>query len=132
MNKELYLTDEQCLKVLKKIEAVVVYDDFVPSCFDSTFPGDKYTESNCGFCNDAFTEVDMALFPEQYPERRSMKYRLEGHRCPFDERIEPGLLGWGSGCFGGCYLFKHRVKQDWNLLLMREMVNDVLEVSDNM
>jgi len=120
---ELRLTDEQYLRVLKKIEATIAQAGFRPSCFDSTFPGDKYTESNCGFCNDAYTDEDMALFPDQFPGRKTMKYLGKNHRCPFDTRDRPGILGWGCGCFCECYLFAHFNKGDWNLSRMREMVD---------
>jgi len=116
------LTDEQYQRVLRKIETTIAQDDFKVSCFDSTFPGDKYTESNCGFCNDEYTDRDMALFPKQFPERKSMKYRQKNHKCPFDERNAPNVIGWGCGCFGKCYLFGHLGEQNWNLSSMREMV----------
>jgi len=137
MNKELRLTDEQYLRILKKIEATIAQDDFGVGCSDCTVIGAKSTDSDCGFCNDAYTDRDMALFPEQYPERRTMKYRRENHRCPFDMRKEPGILGWGYSCFYECYLFGHLSKRDWNLTVMREMVDhtitdmDYLKVSRN-
>lgn len=124
MNEELYLTDEQYLCILKKIEATIAQDGFRPSCFDSNALGDKYTESNCGFCCDEFTDKDTAMFPDRFPERKSMKYQGKNHRCPFDVRKEPGILGWGSGCFGDCYLFQNR---RYDIKLMREMVDRVIE-----
>ena len=129
MNNELRLTDEQYLRVLKKIEATIANAGFMVSCSDCTVVGSKSTDSNCGFCNDEYTDEDMALFPEQFPERKSMKYRGENHRCPFDVRKKLCALGWGSGCFYDCYLFQHLGKRDWNLSLMREMVDHAIEVA---
>jgi hypothetical protein len=118
-NGEIYLSDEQYRKILWKIKDVVDTPRFSPTCFDSTALGDKYTESNCGLCNDGFTDEETALFPSKFPERREMKYRLGNHRCPFDMREIPGLLGWGNGCFSGCYLFKNtRVGYDVELMKM--------------
>jgi len=122
MEKELRLTDEQYLGVLRKIEVDVAQDDFKVGCSDCVATGYKSTDSNCGFCNDEYTDKDTALFPERFPIRKSMKYRRENHRCPFDERNEPGIMGWGYGCFSRCYLFRHLGRCDWNLSSMREMV----------
>ena len=129
MNKELRLTDEQYLRVLRKIEATIAQVDFKVVCSDCTVTGQKSTDSNCGFCNNEYTDEDMALFPGQYPERKTMKYREESHKCPFDMREEPGIIGWMYGCFYGCYLFEHLGKGDWNLVLMREAVVQVLEAA---
>jgi len=127
VNDELYLTDEQYLRILKKIETTVGQGGFKVSCADYTVVGQKFTNSNCGFCNSAYTEKGMALFPDQFPVRRTMKYRRANHRCPFDMRNNAGF--WSHGCFFECYLFKHRGKRDWSLSLMREMVDHVVEVA---
>lgn len=119
-DSKLYLTDDQYKEILRKIEAVVSSPHFVVSCFDSVATGDKYTTSNCGFCNDDFTEPDTDLFPDRFPGRKTMKYRRSNHKCPFDTREEPGLLGWGYGCFSKCYLFKNRRK--WDLEAIERMV----------
>ena len=129
MNGELYLTNEQYFRVLKRIEVTIAQDDFRVGCSDCTMVGAKSTDCNCGFCNDEYTDEDMALFPDQYPGRKAMKYRKENHRCPFDMREEPEILGWGNGCFYGCYLFKHLGKRNWDLLLMRKMVDHAIEVA---
>ena len=129
MNNGLHLTDEQYLRVLKKIEATVNQDSFKVRCSDCTDVGQRSTDSNCGFCNGAYTDEDMALFPGQFPERRSMKYREENHRCPFDMREKPKIAGWGNGCFYECYLFKHLGKGDWKLPLMRKMVDHAIEIA---
>ena len=129
MVKELELTDEQYLRLLKGIRTTIASEGFKVDCSDCTITGCKSTDSNCGLCNDAYTERDMALFPDQFPERRTMKYRGENHRCPFDVRKEPAILGWGNGCFYECYLFQHLVRRDWDLSLMREMVDHTIEVA---
>jgi len=121
-NDALYLTDAQYERVLEKIGATVTQDDFEVVCSDQAIIGDKFTASNCGFCNVAYTDKDTALFPRLYPEYRTMKYRRENHRCPFDMREEPGILGWGWSCFDECYLFKHLHKRDWDLQVIRKMV----------
>lgn len=125
-DSRLYLTDAQYRRILGRIEEVINSPNFVVSCFDSTFPGDKYTESNCGFCNEGFTELDTSLFPSQFPERKSLKYRRSNHKCPFDTRKKPDLLGWGNGCFSKCYLFKTRGKE-YDLEVMRSMVKELID-----
>jgi len=127
---KLYLTDAQYKRILGKIEEVVNSPNFAVHCFDSTFPSDKYTESNCGFCNKDFTELDTALFPAQFPGRKSLKYRKSNHKCPFDTREEPGILGWGAGCFPKCYLFKDRGKKEYDLEAIRSMVRRLTEVNN--
>ena len=117
---DLYLTDTQYLKILKKIKETVDQENFRPNYFDSTFTGDKYTESNCGLCNDNFTDKETALFPEAFPNRKSMKYSLAHHKCPFDQRNQPTD---SKGCFYYCYLFQNK-KHD--LKLMRKMVDNLL------
>lgn len=129
VNDGLYLTDEQYLRILKRIRVTVTSEGFEVGCSDCTLVGQKSTDSNCGFCNDAYTERDMALFPDQFPGRRTMKYRGKNHRCPFDMRDNPDILGWGYGCFFECYLFRHLGKRDWSPSLMREMVDHVIEVA---
>ena len=125
-NRSIYLTDEQYYSILLKIKETVNAPDFAVRCVDSTTIGDKYTWSNCGFCNDNFTEEETALFPDQFPGRKSMKYRLENHKCPFDLRRKPGILGWGSGCFYRCYVFSHRGKRDWDLDYMKALVDETI------
>ncbi len=117
-NKEIYLTDPQYLKILHKIQVKVKEPGFKPNCFDSTALGDKYTESNCGLCCDDFTDKETAMWPNQFPERKSLKYRLEHHKCPFDERVESGF-GFGMGCFYKCYLFSNRT---YDVQLILKMV----------
>lgn len=132
MDEKLYLTNAQYRRILGKIKDVVNSPDFAVDCFDSAYPGDKYTTSNCGFCNDDFTELDTALFPNEFPGRKSMKYRRKNHKCPFDTRKAPGLLGW-DGCFHRCYLFKGRGpkgEKSYDLEVMRNMVKELIDKSE--
>ncbi len=122
--KELYLTDSQYKRILGKIEKEVNSPGFKVSRFDSTSLWDKYNDSNRGFCNDNFTELDTALFPDKFPGRKSMKYQESNHKCPFDTRKEPGFLGWGSGCFSQCYLFKKECNLETIKTLVKELTND--------
>jgi hypothetical protein len=105
-NLSMKLSDEQYITVLHKIRDTVFSKEFKPYYYDSTVIGDKYTESNCGLCNDKFYEdIDMHHFPEQFPERLSPKYRQDTHQCPFDWRDNASF----NGCFHTCYLFKRVV-----------------------
>jgi len=117
---ELYLTDEQYMRLLAKVKETINQPDFEVYCYDSTYPGDKYTESNCGLCNDEFCELDMALFPESFPDRKSKKYKENWHKCPFDMRAMSGEFR--SGCFYTCYLFKTRHGQH-DIELMKQLVD---------
>jgi len=121
--EDLYLTNLQYVEILLKIKEVVDRPNFQPIFYDSTEPGNQYTESNCGFCNEGFTTKETAYFPEYFPKRRTMKYRQDHHRCPFD--MGPaGNLGWASGCFYRCYLFNNK---EHDVDLMRRMVDKLLE-----
>ena len=121
--EDLYLTNLQYVELLLKIQKVVNAPGFQPAFYDSIQIGDKYTESNCGFCNEGFTTKETAYFPAHFPSRKTMKYRQNHHRCPFD--MGPaGILGWGSGCFYRCYLFQNE-KHDVDL--MRRMVSNLIE-----
>ena len=98
------LTDQEYFALLKKarqyLETVtwIVYDD----CNDW---GCKHMESNVGLCNDSLTWKEIALFPEEWPKRRAMKYRKVRHRCPLDQRKNPGM----NGCFYTCDLFQGKI-----------------------
>lgn len=127
---DMNLTDEQYRRILEKMRVTLAQDDFQVGCSDCTVTGYKSTDSNCGFCCDAYTEEDTALFPAQFPERKSMKYRRENHRCPFDLRKTPHTFSWGSGCFFQCYLFAHLRNRDWDLGVMRGMVDQTIQALD--
>ena len=130
MNKDIYLTDDQYKAILIKIQKIVNQENFKYSCEDSNTIGNKYNISNCGFCNDNFTEKNTALFPDQFPERKSMKYRLKNHKCPFDMRakLEELDMGYGNGCFYHCYLFQSEKKGIRpNITKIREMVDKTIK-----
>ena len=99
----MYLSDTSYFTILKKIETKVNDPDFSPRFEDSTTIGEKHTISNCGFCNDDFTDLESAMWPADFPQRKDMKYRLEHHKCPFDMRITGDF---NFGCFYQCLLFK--------------------------
>lgn len=124
--ENMYLTDSQYRDILLKIKDVLEQENFKPCYYDSTAFGDKYTESNCGLCNNYFTIKEASLFPKEYPERKSMKYRRPNHKCPFDMRREPGLMGYGMSCFYTCYLFKTK-SGNHDLILMRTKVYSLLQ-----
>ena len=103
----LYLTDRQYLDILEKIEQKLKEGSFDYYIYDSNEIGNKYTESNLGFCNEDYTTLDTALFPNQFIEfgYKGMKYKKENQACPFDDRVR--TLKNEKGCFNsigwGCY-----------------------------
>lgn len=122
----LYLTDEQYEKILLKIRDTVYREEFKPVCCDSDQLGNKYNRTNCGFCNDGFTDQETALWPEKFPVRREMKHRRAHQVCPFDVRQfgltiakSPNL----TGCYYHCYLFNNT---RWDIQLIRLMVEATL------
>lgn len=64
----MYLTDEQYEKILKKIKDAVCREEFEAVCCDSDQVGNKYNRTNCGFCNDGFTDQDTALWRQLTPD----------------------------------------------------------------
>jgi hypothetical protein len=111
MDKKSYLTDEQYLDILGKIEDKLNTNISIMAG-DSDTIGDKSVSSNIGFCNDDFTTLETALFPDLFVEhgRKSMKQRLANHACPFDNRVrtkenlQGRLMNLGCGCFYTCSL----------------------------
>lgn len=121
--RSIRLTHEQYSRILLKIKEAVDQPGFRPAFYDSTTVGDKYTTSNCGFCNDEFTDEETSLWPDQFPKRKSMKYREDDQRCPFDTRKE-APSGYAWGCFYHCYLFQgksHSVEE------IRRMVREAVD-----
>lgn len=104
--KHMYLTDEQYLALIEECKKIAAKSDFNPVGDDCTIPGMKSTESNCGLCNEDLTTLETALFPKDFPRRKSMKYRRDYHKCPLDMRAKPGL----TGCFYTCVLFNRRYR----------------------
>lgn len=103
---DIYLSDEQYLEMLKtsrsnldKIKKISLYD-----CDDIGF---KDTQTNIGLCNDfLLCTKENALFPEQFPKRKDIKYRKNHHLCPLDSRKKSD----GNGCFHTCMAFKRKIK----------------------
>lgn len=129
MSEDIYLTDKQYVEILYKIKEIVNRSDFKPFCRDCTEIGNKFTVSNCGFCNENFTTKETALFPDEFPARKSMKYRRKNQICPFDQRIfnmkKDGF--YDIGCYYHCYLFK---TEEPNIDKMKKMVNMALKIAD--
>lgn len=102
----MYLNNEQYLDLLKMIKETL-NSGIDPMISSSDTIGNKYTASSCGLCNDNFTTIDNAMFPEEFEKngRKSIKYRMKNHPCPFDDRIRTGknLKGYLMGLDGGCY-----------------------------
>ena len=121
MEKDNYkLTDKQYSDILQMIKKTVEAPNFKSNCYDSDMIGDKYTESNCGFCNDNYATEETAsgrAFRSKYYLKDLRKYQ----KCPFDLRPQtiPVYKGWGKkrkyikeektdysfGCFYDCFLF---------------------------
>lgn len=108
---QMYMTDEQYLKVLERIRyRIVLGEPFVFDTSDST--GNKYTHCSHGLCSmnpNHWPEVDEYLFPERFvpkpkPEFESgrdlgapIKYFEKHHVCPYQEKVDPD-----RGCFWSC------------------------------
>ena len=90
---------------------------------DSTCPGDKYTTTNCGLCNEGLTTVDTALFPEMFPGRKDMKYRDSRHKCPLDWRENPDI----NGCFYTCMVFKRKLR---DINKMKELYKAAIDAAE--
>lgn len=102
MGKDLYLTDEQYLELLDKIEEVLASGAplYIDDCNDV---GNKHNESNVGLCNDNFTTKETAMWPEQFPQRMDMKYTQHYHICPFDNRFDKLEQGKRCNMINGCF-----------------------------
>ena len=92
--KELLLKGRKLLNTLAKVDGE-----------DCTMRGCKSTEANIGFCNEeGLATRETALFPHEWPQRKTLKYREEHHKCPLDKR-DSGYSG-SSGCFYHCRFFQ--------------------------
>lgn len=104
-DKKLYLTDEQYLGILDRLQKRI--EDNSPLVYrDSTTPGDKYTYCSWGLCSAdkvIYPTPDLQLFPDHFPERISPKYTTRRHLCPFDKR---DVLKHAGGCFYHCRIFR--------------------------
>ena len=103
--RNIHVTDEEYLALLKSARSHLDNVSKIQS-EDSTCIGNKYTETNVGLCNEDLTTVEIAIFPEDFPTRREMKYLQKHHMCPLDARQDVPL--GGNGCFHTCRIFKMR------------------------
>lgn len=111
VEQNLYLTDSQYLGLLTKVRRGLDEINKADG-FDKTCTGDKDTQVNIGLCSDEWTERDNALWPDDFPRRRDMKYPERHHKCPLDWR-ESSLKtdgGVKNGCFHSCMYFKQGLK----------------------
>lgn len=99
---EIHMTDEQYLDLLIRARRHLDTVGKVRSV-DSTTIGDKYTETNVGLCNEELTTEETAMWPDEFPARKSMKYLRNHHHCPLDWRevSEDNF----NGCFYTCRVF---------------------------
>lgn len=120
----MYLTNEMYGRVLAKIHQTVNAPDFKPRGQDCTDIGAKSTTTNCGMCNDEFTTQDSAMWPDMFPKRKTSKYPLSQHICPFDRRTDADGRG---GCFYKCYVFwaEHKHNVDY----MRQLVQERIDIA---
>lgn len=116
MKRSMYLTKAEYLAILKRMRAKIAAQAEEVWGFDDTTIGSKHTECNVGLCcNDpkVYTKT-MNLFPEQYPQRVSPKYRDEcgknEHYCPLSKEHK----SWG--CFYACLFFQDRLKDKTKIL----------------
>ncbi len=131
-----YLTDEQYLKCLRRIAWNLADPNFKMEGEDSTCIRDKYTKTNFGMCNDeGLCDAENAMWPDQYPERKSLAHQEEWQLCPCDSRVFTfyslsDLDKW-RGCFYSCYYFTHRIQdqtiiKDLMLLSVKHITNEYL------
>ncbi len=134
----LELTNKQYYNLLLKIRNTVDDLNFKPYCYDSITIGDKFTKSNCGLCNEDYTELETALFPDDFKKygRKSRKYRKKNHKCPFDLRFGTDgkdFTDYGWGCFYHCFLFGNGIefkelgKNKDDIYFIRKLVNETIK-----
>lgn len=114
--KTLYLTDKQYLDLLKRARNHLDTIDRVRSD-DSNDIGNKYTGTNVGLCNDkGLCTQETAMFPEDWPHRKVIKYREHHHQCPLDWREDPDI----QGCFYTCMVFRRGLSNIKTIKLLYE------------
>jgi hypothetical protein len=105
-HNKLYLTNEQYINAMKRIRNLISDGKELIAIDDNTI-GSKCTTCTWGLCSeepDAWPDREDMLFPEQHPQRISVKYTETNQRCPIDER---DLLNRDmNGCFFTCRIFK--------------------------
>ena len=127
MSKNLHLTDQQYLDLLKAVRADL--DRMKPGDVeydDCTMIGNKYTISNVGLCTaddeegwsrDRHLTRETAMWPEDfdtigeseypYPQQFTRKYRKAKHTCPLEIKKKRSM----SGCFYRCRLFSKKSRK---------------------
>lgn len=119
---DIFLTDKQYFWLLQKARDNLDKIEKAEGC-DSTETGNKYTKTNIGLCNTDLTTLETALFPDQYPERKSLKYRKENHMCPLDSRSYKT-----TGCFYTCLFFKNNLKDIGKIKLLYDKLIDSIRM----
>ena len=104
MNKSLYLTHEQHLKMLKKIKTLIE-EGLELQLDDSDDIGNKHTHCSWGQCTSENWDKDTLL----WPGRPTPKYHAKGQFCPFDTRKQERttkLAKSPEGCYFRCMIFQ--------------------------
>lgn len=148
------LTDDQYLTILLKIRKIVMDPKFIAYCYDSTMVGNKYNESNCGFCNDNFASKEEGTAGRKAVRSKYyLKERRKNQPCPFDLRPEymfykrykkgkvkkiiKGKTDYGWSCFYNCFLFgkgkifKKLGKKNNDMKYIRYRVNKTIRETRN-
>lgn len=105
-NLDTYLSDEQYTEILKQIHVATLEVEEGKRTlylYDCDVIGQKDTYTNLGMCNPEWVTKENSLWPEQFPQRKSRKYKQPHHLCPFDRRQSYTAAHWG--CFSSCMLF---------------------------
>ncbi len=148
---QIALTDKQYSDILQMIKKTVEAPDFKPNCYDSDMIGDKYTESNCGFCNDNYATEETAS-GRGYRTKYYLKDHRKNHPCPFDLRPEymfhniykkgkviktkKEKTDYSFGCFYNCFifgegkLFKKLNKESTDVEYIRYLVRETIKESE--
>lgn len=112
MSRNIYLSDDRYLAVLKRLRARIA-NGLPFKAHDDDTPGDKSTACSWGLCSDdraAWPNAEDHLWPDEFTNggRVAPLYRQRHHRCPIDTRNNADLLKSGNGCFHTCAHFsKH-------------------------
>lgn len=116
----LNLTDKQYLKAMISLENLVKSKTLKLQGFDDNFIGDKDTQCTWGLCGnnrDVYSDNNMHLFKD----RCSPKYRLEHHKCPFEDKEHKDQT---NGCFYRCKFFQYNYRpsiKEW-LVMYNETI----------
>jgi len=113
--KDMYLTDERYLKLLRRIRATIA-GGLEHRAVNSDAQGDNYNNCTWGLCSDEaqhWPDAEDHLWPDLFTKhgRMSPKYLLPHQFCPLDKRFtDPAPEGQGviQGCFWSCSVFRNR------------------------